>query len=451
MAVIYDLYRGFSPSTQRPIHWLMLGILALAVSGIFSVILVVARTPGLASMELFQQLFHVSLVIHVDLSVLVWFLAIIGMCWAILRDRLAQPGLPYFDGAALGCVALGIVAMAFSPLSPEWETIKSNYIPVITNPVFFMSLGLIASGVLIALLNTAYVVIAKMSELRPLDWGIAGTLSITLIAGLCFLASFGGIESRDPLYDFYEYGFWAGGHVLQFAYVQANMVAWLVLISAVSGAFFLKEKWLLSLFALGPIIVLASFYPYLRYEVLDPLHARYFSNMMAVPLGVAPGILALCIGWQLRSRLKPRKATRGLWSALVASLVLFAVGGAFGALIDGQNVKIPAHYHGSIVSVTLAFMGLAYYLLPRFGYQAVAHTRMAFIQPLLYGFGQLLHITGLAVSGGYGVLRKTPGEVTDAARAAMGVMGLGGLLAIIGGLLFVVVMLKALMRGRSAK
>lgn len=450
MAVIYDLYRGFSPRSKRPIHWLMLGILALAISGIFSIILVVARTPGLASMETFQQLFHVSLVIHVDLSVLVWFLAIIGTCWSILRDRLAHEGIPYFDTTGLVCVGLGIVAMALSPLSPHWETIKSNYIPVITNPIFFMSLGLVASGMLISLINTLYVVVMKAGDLRPLDWGIAGTLSICLVAGLCFLASFSYIESKDPLIDFYEYGFWAGGHVLQFAYIQACMVAWIVLASAVSGAFILKEKALLWIFALGPIIVLASFFPYLRYGIMDVLHTEYFSNMMAIPLGIAPSIVALALVWQLRHRLKPRKATRGLWSALMASLVLFAVGGSFGAAIDGQNVIIPAHYHGSIVSVTLAFMGLAYYMLPRFGYEAVAQTRMAYIQPLLYGFGQLLHISGLAISGGYGVLRKTPGEVTDAARAAMGVMGLGGLLAIIGGLLFVIVMARALARGRVA-
>ncbi len=449
MAIIYDLYRGQSPKSELPLRWLQLGILALAISGIFSIILVVARTPGLASMELFQKLFHVSLVIHVDLSVLVWFLCIMAMLWSILRDRLECGGLPYFEKAALGCVGLGIAAMALSPLYPEWETIKSNYVPVITNPIFFLSLGLIASGIVILLVDSACCIAKTYHKLQPMDYGIAASLYTTLMAGLCFLGSFTGIESRDPLHDFYEYGFWAGGHVLQFSYMQICMVAWLVLISTICGSFFLKRRVILSLFMIAPIVVSFSFYPYLRYDVLDFLHSNYFSNMMAVPLGIAPGILALCVAWQFRKRLKPRKATRGLWSALVASLVLFAVGGMFGAVINGQNVTIPAHYHGSIVSVTLAFMGLAYYILPRFGYKAVAHTRMAFIQPLLYGFGQLLHISGLAISGGYGVMRKTPGEVTDAARAAMGVMGLGGLLAIIGGLLFVIVMARAFYQGKE--
>ena len=61
-----------------------------------------------------------------------------------------------------------------------------------------------------------------------------------------------------------------------------------------------------------------------------------------------------------------------------------------------------------------------------------------------------MHIAGLVWSGGYGVQRKvagaeqvlrTPGEI-----AGMGLMGLGGAIAIVGGLLFVVVVLRAMRR-----
>ena len=57
--------------------------------------------------------------------------------------------------------------------------------------------------------------------------------------------------------------------------------------------------------------------------------------------------------------------------------------------------------------------------------------------------GQLLHITGLVWSGGYGVQRKIAGadQVLSGIEqvAAMGLMGLGGLIAVIGGVLFLVV------------
>ena len=130
-------------------------------------------------------------------------------------------------------------------------------------------------------------------------------------------------------------------------------------------------------------------------------------------------------------------------------MVLFGIGGMIGFMIQGSNVTIPAHYHGSIVGVTLAFMGLTYALLPRLGY-ATPNQRLATMQPYILGSGQLLHVLGLAWSGGYGVQRKVAGteQALDGMEkiAAMGLMGFGGLVAIIGGLLFLVIVLTAMTR-----
>ena len=98
-------------------------------------------------------------------------------------------------------------------------------------------------------------------------------------------------------------------------------------------------------------------------------------------------------------------------------------------------------------------MGLVYHLLPQLGYAAPVG-RLATWQPVIYGAGQLMHITGLVWSGGYGVQRKVAGaEQVLRARgeiAGMGLMGLGGLVAIIGGLLFVVVVIRAVRDGNRA-
>ena len=66
---------------------------------------------------------------------------------------------------------------------------------------------------------------------------------------------------------------------------------------------------------------------------------------------------------------------------------------------------IPAHYHGSIVGVTLSFMGMAYFS-PQLGLGPV-NSVWAARQPFIYGGGQLLHIIGLAWSGGYGVQKNS--------------------------------------------
>jgi len=85
--------------------------------------------------------------------------------------------------------------------------------------------------------------------------------------------------------------------------------------------------------------------------------------------------------------------------------------------------------------------------LPQLGYRA-PQGRLATLQPRLYGAGQLMHILGLVWSGGYGVQRKVAGAEqvlrSTSEIAGMGLMGLGGLIAIIGGLLFVLVVMRAL-------
>ncbi|HNU12575.1 MAG TPA: cbb3-type cytochrome c oxidase subunit I, partial [Rubrivivax sp.] len=143
-----------------------------------------------------------------------------------------------------------------------------------------------------------------------------------------------------------------------------------------------------------------------------------------------------------------------LRAALLASMLLFVAGGLIGVTIQGSNVKIPAHYHGCIVGVTLALMGLVYRLLPELGYRA-PQGRLALLQPWLYGVGQLLHIIGLVWSGGYGVQRKVAGAEqvlrSTGEIAGMGLMGLGGLLAIIGGLLFALVVLRAMRAPRKSE
>jgi heme/copper-type cytochrome/quinol oxidase subunit 1 len=182
-------------------------------------------------------------------------------------------------------------------------------------------------------------------------------------------------------------------------------------------------------------------YPVTSYEH----HEAFTLAMRYGGLAVVPLMIVVLLAWRRRQPLQ--EGQQPLRAALYSSLLLFTVGGVLGFLIEGKNVVIPAHYHGSIVGVTLAFMGISYDLLPRLGFGQPLR-RVATWQPYVYGAGQLLHILGLAWSGGYGVQRKTAGAAQGLERieqiAGMAIMGLGGLIAIIGGLLFVIVAIHSI-------
>ncbi len=160
-----------------------------------------------------------------------------------------------------------------------------------------------------------------------------------------------------------------------------------------------------------------------------------YGGLSCLPLGLA-------VAASFLNAARPVGEQRYLRSALFSSIVLFLAGGILGFMIVGLDIVIPAHYHGATVGVSIAFMGLSYYLLPRLGYGPLP-PRLTFWQPLLYGGGQLLHITGLAWTGGYGVQRKTAGAAQALDRTGevlgMGLMGIGGLISVIGGVLFLVI------------
>lgn len=423
-------------------YWLLLGVFALAVAGLYSLTLVMGRAPIVSNNPELQRIFKDALVVHVDLSVLIWFLSVACMFWSRLTAA-GRSFIPYIEEAALICFALTILCMMASPFDPKAQALMSNYIPAISSPLFVLSLGFLLSGVGLMLFKT----LTQAAPKTPLEYGVISSAYIALISVCAFIWSYHLMPRVIEGEQYFDMVFWGGGHVLQLAHTQIIMVVWLMLAAQFSPARVLKPTLLYVLFSLGLVAALASPAAYFFYDVASMQFRQFFTHNMIAASGVAPGILALVmLGWLVRDKNVRKGGQRALWSCALVSVLLFLYGGFLGLLIHGQNVVIPAHYHGSIVGITIGFMGIAYYMLPQFGYRSVSATKLAYWQPIVLGIGQIMHVSGLAYSGGYGVLRKTAGGIDTLApniKIALGFMGMGGMLAIIGGLMFVIVVAKS--------
>jgi hypothetical protein len=429
--------------------WLKLALVSLILSGVFSLLLVLSRAPYVKDVFPLVDFFHVALVVHVDLSVLVWFLAFGGVLWSINSTSRAI-GMGWL---ALWLAVAGTAVMSAAPFVGEGRPIMANYIPVLDEPVFMTGLGLFAAGFLVLVLRSMAAV--PRVGVRP---GAAGALRFGLnssaVSAAVALLAFGWSwvalpDGLDPR-AYYELLFWGGGHVLQFTYTLLMFVAWLWLLDAMDAPVPLTPRLAILLFAVGLVAVFLTPVIYLAWGVGSVEHHRMLTWLMQFGGGLAilPFALAVVIGLVRAPRLTVDR--RPFAAALITSLILFGSGGIIGLMIHGSNVKIPAHYHGCIVGVTLALMGLTYVLLPAMGY-ARPSPRLAHWQPWVYGAGQLMHVLGLVWSGGYGVQRKVAGAA-QALRStqeivAMGVMGLGGLIAVIGGVLFLVIVWRAIAAG----
>jgi hypothetical protein len=427
--------------------WLLLALASLIGSGIFSILLVLSRTPYIQGIFPLADFFHVALVVHVDLSVLVWFLAFAGILWSLTGTQRWLP-LAYF---ALVFCAIGTAMLVIAPFFGRGTPIMANYVPVLDDPLFL-------SGLLVFCMGFALLVMRSLGAapgvgVRPapdaaLAFGLnaaAVSAAVALIAlAWSYLAMPGELIGKP----YYEILFWGSGHVIQFTYTLLMLVAWLWLAGAVGAPLLLTPRIVILLFMVGLVSVFATPVIYLAYDISSVEHRRLLTWLMQFGGGLAilPFTAAVALGL-LRAKKSAEAAPER--AALVTSILLFGAGGFIGFMIQGANVKIPAHYHGCIVGVTLAMMGLAYHLLPKLGL-GTPNRRLATAQPWIYGAGQLMHIGGLVWSGGYGVQRKVAGAEqvlrTTGEIAGMGMMGLGGLIAVIGGLLFVLVVGQAMWR-----
>jgi hypothetical protein len=436
------------------LRWLQLGVLSLGLAGVFALLLVLARTPGSEAYLPWLDFFHTALVVHVDQSVLIWFLAMAGVVWSLVIPSAA--GDRMLQRLALGLALVGTLGIALAAFVGEGAPLMNNYVPVLQRPFFFGALGLFGLGIGIQALLALYRSGASLFGRGA--WSLPQLAGFTIaLAVLVALAALNTAWVQMPAsvtgQGFYEYLFWGAGHTLQFAYTQLLLLAWLLLAWQTGVSLSLGRSWLAALLILGVAPVLATPLIYLFYGTLTVESHTAFLRQMQFGGGLAAIPLGLVLLLGLRRAAPADGSDRPLRRCLWMSLLLFFAGGFIALLITGINTIIPAHYHGSIVGVTLALMGLAYLLLPRLGYTAV-QGRLADWQPWIYGFGQLLHIIGLGVSGAMGIQRKTAGAAQGldslSSKLAMGVMGLGGLLAVIGGILFVWIMLRAFWHGRHS-
>ncbi len=418
-------------------NWFLLGIISLALSGIIAPLLIIGRTIGNADGTMLKDYFQLSIIMHVNFGILMWLLSITAGYF-----RLAVT-----EGSKLPVIAAAI-ATAMVALSPfgDGAAYSNNYIPVFDNPVF-------KTGIALFLTAIGYESIAAARA--RIDFKTRSVAFLIILSLLAFGASYIPIHDQPSSHAFYETLFWGGGHILQFAYVQILLIAWLLIAAQAGLRVAISEKWLKIIFALPVLFVLVTtFYIYTAVPVESAEHINYFTKQMIFGNSLAALPIGLAVLAALACNLK--KLTNAYYLALLFSFILFTLGGTLGtkaahAVAQGEiTTVIPAHYHGSVIAVTVALMGLVYHLLPALGGRAISN-KWASIQIALYSLGQIMHIAGMAILGGHGAQRKTVGldymQLSDSTEKLIKyVMHGGGGLMAIGFFLFIILTLKSLLR-----
>ena len=409
-------------------NWLLLAVSALALSGLFTILLIVARTTK-AEYFVIRDMFTTSLIVHVNLGILVWLFAMMMSYFSAKQPNQASRTGFYMALA-------GTVLITLSPFFGFGTPYQNNYIPIYDNTLFKLGIALFLASVF----YSAAKHLSKNVE-------ILSCILLIFIAFASFVASYIGIKNRVSSHYMYELLFWGGGHVLQFVYAQIMVLAWLEILRRNKVDLPFSEAFR-SYLLMAPVVFAAgtSVYIYATQSVETIGYVDYFTYQMIAGCGIC----AIPFGLGMLNRLWDLKGFDKL--SVLFSLILFAAGGmlgnvAYARVLQGDiTTLIPSHYHGSVIAVTIALMGLGYRMI------GLTKSRAAYIQMLIYSLGQLIYFAGLAILGQHGAPRKTPGiQGIDVPQMVYHFMHLGGTMALIGGIMFVVIILRHLPNAKHSR
>ncbi len=440
-------------------NWLGLAVGVLILACLFSLVVVIGRMPPFDRWVTDPLFFKRGLVVHVNLSLVAWFYSFIAAMLFLLPGERA-PGWvaersPYIS-------ALGVVMLLLAAGLPGSQPVLSNYVPMIDHWLFgvgqiLFAVGVIASFVGRRLVPTSTPRPAFFSLPEAARTGVRATAIGLVLAAVTFAISWWRTNPELSADVYYELLAWGGGHVLQLTCSVAMVTVWLMLLNSAFGRSPVGRNAAIALYS--AMMVPWVFAPLLAFGgTSSGAYRAGFTDLMRWSIFPVVSIfLYFCLRELVRQR---REGNLGLSSladprisGFLVSALLTVLGFGLGAAIRGSNTMVPAHYHASIGGVTVAFMTQCYLMLAAFGFAPTTPKlkRAAAWQPVVYGVGQMVFASGFALAGAYGMSRKTYGA-EQAARGlgesvGLGVMGIGGFIAVAGGVLFLVIVAVVWQRG----
>jgi len=441
----------YFPYKHGATAWLAVAIFAMGFMGVYAFLMVLARAPGFNLLFSDANFFRTALVTHVVLAVVIFFIAFIMFMVFYLTGGYPTRKYDYYcAGAAL----FGIILIVTTPVFSVAEPMLNNYIPVLNNNQYI-------AGVILFFLSVATGSILRAPEMVNSVYGLEKYITIARGTGLilaCYTVAMSIVvmllsfvqasEDPDTVYSriFYESGTWGGGHLLQFANTLGMMSAWAILTRKLYKDELIGETAARWIFVSMGVLISITPWMYAKYISIHVYNRLQFTWFKAWGLSYGPIIYALAAARKWGTR----KVVGGYGFVMLGfalSVWLYALGGVIALMIDGSDTRVPAHYHGVIGAVTIAFMTIG--ILAMVENQRL-NVREKWIKTQLafYGLGQSLFSIGMFIGGTRGLPRKTFGQEQQldvlAKKLGMGIMGIGGLLAILAGVVFVVFMIKAL-------
>ncbi len=469
-------------------------VVALLVGGVLALLILLTRWQAVHLVD--AETFYMILTAHgLDLLV-VWIIffeiAILYFCSStLLKSRLATPR---FAWLAFALMLIGAVTFNTAIFTGRATVMMTSYVPLPGHPAFYLGLILFAVGALIGcfvFLGTLVVARNEKTYEGSIPLVTFGALTACIIAIFTiasgaiiliptFLWSAGYIKHIDPL--MYRTIWWAFGHSSQQINVSAHVAVWYAIAAIVFGARPMSERVSRTAFLLYILFLqLASAHHLLadpglstEWKVFNTSYAMYLAVLASMIHGLTvPGAIEVAQrekGYTRGLFEWIRKAPWGnpVFSGMFMSLMGFGfLGGISGVMMGTEQLNmlihntiyVPGHFHATVViGTTLAFMAITYFLIPTLFQRELINPGLAKWQPYLFGLGMGGFVLTMMGAGTLGVPRRhwditfagsaLPYEFPGSAWLMLGLMGVSGLAAIVGGMAYIYLTVGSLLWGK---
>jgi cytochrome c oxidase subunit 1 len=469
-------------------------VVFLLVGGVLALGVALTRWPAVHWLQ--ADTFYQVLTAHGIDMLIFWIIffeiAVLYFCAStLLRCRLATPKVAW---AAYVLMLIGAITNNVAVYKGGSSVMMTSYVPMMASPSFYLGLILFAVGALIGcFVFFGTLVIAKRDKTYegsvPLVTFGAITAAIiavfTIASGAIiliptWLLSMGVIDKVDPLV--YRTIWWAFGHSSQQINVAAHISVWYLVAAVVFGAKPMSERVSRTAFLLYILFLqLASAHHLLadpglstNWKVVNTSYFMYFAVLASMVHGLTvPGAMEVAQRQKGYVRGLFEWLRRAPWgnptfSGVFISIIGFGfLGGISGVMMGTEQLNmiihntiyVPGHFHATVViGTTLTFMALTYYLIPVLFKRELINPGLARLQPYLFGLSMYFFCLVMMGAGTLGVPRRhwdlafagmpMAYEWPGAVYLLMGLVGIAGVAAIVGGGIFIYVTVGSLLWGK---
>ncbi len=472
-------------------------VVCLLIGGITALLVTLTRWPAVHLLP--ADKFYLLLTTHGINMLIFWIIffeiAVLHFCSStLLRCRIAMPKMAWVGFILM---VAGAIINNVSVFSGNSSVMMTSYVPMPAEPLFYLGLILFAVGALIGcfiFLGTLVVAKEEKTYEGSIPLVTFGALTACIIAVFTiamgaviliptFMWSVGLISHIDA--PMYRLLWWAFGHSSQQINVAAHVAVWYAIAAIVFGARPLSEK-----------VSRAAFFLYILFLQLASAHHilvdpglsstwKIFNTSYAMYLAVLASMIhGLTVPGSIEVAQRAKGLTKGLYewlrkapwgnpvfSGMFLSLIGFGfIGGISGVVMGTEQINIiihntiyvPGHFHATVViGTTLAFMALTYFLIPVLFRRQVFLPGLAKWQPYIFGISMMVFTMVMMGAGTLGVQRRHwDMAFTDAAigfdypasaYALMGLVGISGVGAVIGGGIFVLITVVSVFLGKRVE